>query len=735
MEDIHVRHSAYAATASFDVRNRILTLPIWKNMTVDIIDMLTGHEVGHSLWTLPDEWKEAIDEGIHKGILNIVEDARIEKKIKRKYPGIVKPFLSAYRELFERGFFGHENPNDLNFIDRINLYCKLGSLAGIKFDDPAEQEYLDLVMSCETFFDVVEVSKILQMAYSQEVSTMVDDHDWIPGDGDGEEDDETGKDFKELQNDDEGSNSKKSETSEGSLDKGDERENEAAGETWDSRDFDADEHRLDDEEEFSTESTWEDRKQELVDDKSTNYQYIGMPKANLVNMIIPYKVIVQTLAKETAECYAHNDYGMDGEGHLMIHTQEYVKFKTASNKIVNYMAKEFERKKAAEVYRRQAVSKTGVLDINKLHSYKYNDDIFLRKIIVPDGKNHGLVMLIDWSASMYYNIENTLKQVLNLVWFCQKVNIPFEVYSFSACWRDDELADMDVIQRAKWHNRQNIFNYKIGDAAFGGTDSMRLLNLLSSRMTASEMTVQSKNLFFYGRLHQNRSLERYRKMGLGSTPTVEALLGMLEIIPNFKKAYKLDKVNLITLTDGEPNSQLENIINSTEEDTRRGHISWRTADKVIYEDPTTRKQYDVTEYMGRADRNIPWRHKGEAQAAFLLDLLKDRYGINNVGIYLDSSRRVDRRTLEKYLGWYQFNVESHKTARKQIKQEGFCTITNAGFNEYYIMPMGNFEMNTDTDYDVDPDATVAKIKRAFTKSLNQKFGSRVLVDRLMTWIT
>ena len=115
--------------------------------------------------------------------------------------------------------------------------------------------------------------------------------------------------------------------------------------------------------------------------------------------------------------------------------------------------------------------------------------------------------------------------------------------------------------------------------------------------------------------------------------------------------------------------------------------------------------------------------------------MKDRYGINNVGIYLDNGRRVDRRTLEKYLGWYSYNIESHQAARKQIKQDGFCTITNAGFNEYYIMPMGKFEMDTDTGYSIDPDATVSKIKRAFTKSLNQKFGSRVLVDRLMTWIT
>ena len=74
MEDIHVRHSGDASTASFDVKNRVLTLPVWADMTPDIIDMLTGHEVGHALYTPSEMWYNAIDEGIHKGILNIVED-------------------------------------------------------------------------------------------------------------------------------------------------------------------------------------------------------------------------------------------------------------------------------------------------------------------------------------------------------------------------------------------------------------------------------------------------------------------------------------------------------------------------------------------------------------------------------------------------------------------------------------------------------------------------------------
>ena len=57
-------------------------------------------------------------------------------------------------------------------------------------------------------------------------------------------------------------------------------------------------------------------------------------------------------------------------------------------------------KKSADEYRRAATSKTGVLDTNKLHTYKYNDDIFKKVTVIPEGKNHGLVMYLDWSGSM-----------------------------------------------------------------------------------------------------------------------------------------------------------------------------------------------------------------------------------------------------------------------------------------------------------------------------------------------
>ena len=46
-ENLVVEHKS-VETASFDVKNRVLTLPVW-NVSDVVYDMLVGHEVGHAL--------------------------------------------------------------------------------------------------------------------------------------------------------------------------------------------------------------------------------------------------------------------------------------------------------------------------------------------------------------------------------------------------------------------------------------------------------------------------------------------------------------------------------------------------------------------------------------------------------------------------------------------------------------------------------------------------------------
>ena len=179
-ENITVQH-LNVKTASFSMKDRILTCPIWEDMSGVIYDLLMGHEVGHALYTPAEGWHDALLDSVNakslkdikgikdirtfkkfKGFLNTVEDARIEKKIKVKYPGLRKSFTEAYKVLLSRDFFGiadlKGDTSKLNLIDRINLYFKVGSQLVIQFTD-VERPMVNEVAACETWEDVVRVTQ------------------------------------------------------------------------------------------------------------------------------------------------------------------------------------------------------------------------------------------------------------------------------------------------------------------------------------------------------------------------------------------------------------------------------------------------------------------------------------------------------------------------------------------------------------------------------------------------
>ena len=95
-EDLVVEHKK-VETASFNVVSRVLTLPMWENTTEQVVDMLVSHEVGHALYTPNEEWYKEYK--INPNVVNVVEDARIEKLMKRRYDGITKTFYKGYTEL------------------------------------------------------------------------------------------------------------------------------------------------------------------------------------------------------------------------------------------------------------------------------------------------------------------------------------------------------------------------------------------------------------------------------------------------------------------------------------------------------------------------------------------------------------------------------------------------------------------------------------------------------------
>ena len=155
-EDIVVEHRSIP-TAQFDVEKRVLTLPLWDKASGVVYDMLVGHEVGHALFT-PNEW----DYEVPRQFVNVTEDARIEKLMKRKYPGISKSFFGGYKELSDDDFFELEGQDisKMNLADRVNLYFKIGNFINITFNSK-EQDIVDMVAEAETFADAILAAEMM----------------------------------------------------------------------------------------------------------------------------------------------------------------------------------------------------------------------------------------------------------------------------------------------------------------------------------------------------------------------------------------------------------------------------------------------------------------------------------------------------------------------------------------------------------------------------------------------
>ena len=729
-EDITVRHSQSAKTASFDVVNRVLTLPNWITEYSDILDMMTGHEVGHAIWTLKEDWERALKElKLHKGITNVVEDARIEKKIKRKYPGLVKQFHSGYKALEKKSFFysSEEELEDFNLIDRINLHCKMGDLRCIDFND-FEIPYVEMVEQVETWKDVERVTVILMDLMKMESEKQESALGKL-GDDD---------------NDGQGS-SMDSDSGEGdSKGSQDRPSSDIDGDMTDMLDIDGElfDDIVKSQENFdrnvSTRLTEKDMRYNEV-------RYFTLPEPNMSNILIPYKRVISELGgvvdkldKEYILNQEHKDRRIDrfkafdagcvGESACSI---DYLKFRRDAVKIVGYMAKEFERKKSAQEYRKESISKTGVLDMSKVFSYKYNDDLFLRNTLRPDGKNHGVMMMVDWSASMGHHIFDTLKQVMSLVWFCQKVNIPYEVYAFSSAYSTvwEKRGDMsfDEFEKKIKDNNWHSWNIKGNNVNFGhqsGIDSFKLFQLFSSKMNAKDITKMMKLVYRYGYGHEYR-YEKWGDYDLGSTPTLLALVALNKMIPAFRKHYKLDICNLIILTDGEGNNSFGTI---NDVGGYEGSISDNVDCRL--EDPLTKKQYRLKSF---GNRNSKYVEKTLLQERAVLALLKDRYDINIIGLFLDggsNGRTVRQGTLEMFLGWRYYNKEKFIKARQEIRKNGMAALPWMCYDEFYLVPVGKLR-DTSGDLDIDGTMTVGKIKNAFKKNQNAKFGNKVLVNRMM----
>ena len=750
-ENIIIQHNN-VSTASFNTKTRVLTLPIFKESHGDVYDMLIAHECAHALFTPQNGWKKIQDDDELRTYVNVLEDTRIDKKIQKKYPGVVRNYINGFDILEKQNFFGMNNKDlnkELMLIDKINLRSKSSNRLPFIFDDKSNN-WLDKVDSIKSFTDVVRVAKDMLNWQKKQVEQMkklpdFDDHPLIKNYELSDEDSTDPEDKKEQDQksesadnpDEQDEKNDKRDSEEKATDKDlkdkeeEEKKEKAKTATQHAKGADGDPKpkKL----KAITNDFFEQKKESLLD-KKTSYVYGTLPKPNLDQCLVSYKTFLNDFRKHISDQAQSNPESTLEYKRWIL--DKFKKFRTENKKTVMYLVKEFEMKKAASAYKRASTDKTGVIDPLKLKNYKFSEDIFKRMTIIPDGKNHGMIMLLDWSGSMSDCIADTVAQLINLVEFTRKVNIPFEVYFFTS-------------ERDSNEKEKPYWKYKHGDFAF---DEFKLVNCLSHRMKKNEFEESMLYLFHMAisydyRWNRSGDVDEYPKGNsyhipdkyyLGNTPLNEALIVCNNLIPEFQKKYKVEKLTFITLTDGGGNGfRHKQIIPIPDKPTR-------AIDEYEIKDAKAKKQ----NYIKRSidyESKVVITHKnkkivltdgwyGSAMTDTLLDMIKSDHNPTIVGFYI--IKRIRRLDLDRFIGTdykdYEHKEKIRLKIQKAFRTENAAIVKQNGYDKYFLLngkklKVENFNLQ---------DATVkkgtgAELKRIFGKSMKNRLVSRVVLNKFI----
>jgi hypothetical protein len=767
-ENLTVEHQKIH-TAKFDPVNRVLYLPIWQDMTGFMYDHLGGHEVGHALYTPADGWHDVASDDSKgknfKSFLNVIEDARIEKKVTRKFPGLKTSFRKGFQELLDRDFFGirFKNVNDLPFIERLNLYTKSQYTAEyIKFSTE-EMVYVLKVQNLETWEDVLALTGEIydyskDEQFDMQMENQMRDFEMFDMDNEGDYSD-SDYDYDDEESEDgqpeKGKNTKPSD--EKLEDETENTEDSSNGDETNNDDFDDSEKEpeLDrfknsaesDRDQFSPECRTDDsyRKNEnsLLDAKCKPYLYLDIPTVNAKNVFTPAKRVQELLSKYYAQRI--DDGGFDNAYVQKLVTD----FKNKNDRYVGLLAKEFEMRKAAKAFSKSKLSDTGDIDINKLCNYKFDDNIFRKVMLVPKGKSHGLILLLDCSGSMSDNMAGSIEQILVLSMFCRKVNIPFVVYGFTDCAETHQIdRGLDKFSNRKDEDRS--FSQKVGELGFS---NVQLREYINSKMSNVEFTKSLRNLillkesYVYTRGQYNR-IGRPESENLSNTPLVQAVFAVGSILNNFRTTNNLDITSLVIVHDGDADNASQHIVEVEHKD----HDG--VAQKYVYGYGFDMRTYNVVvrdrknkyEYAFRPNNTKSYSYyTNEELLRSALEWIRVVGKTKVFGFFILASRASHAKSAIR--GRYHFEdgstieemrktnsamaFETEKALIKKFKDEKFLISNTKGYNSFYLIAGGSELQTEEEEIEINGTVTSHKLKTAFMKMAKKKQVNRVLVSKFI----
>ena len=673
-ENIEIREGNFD-TASFDTKNRILRMPKWDFAeNPGLCDMVIGHEISHAKYTDDDAW--AAWNKVHPNkhaVLNVIEDVRIERKIQKLYPGLITPFREGRKHMFESDLFqlSGKDPNTFGLLDRINIRAKLGDHVEVDLSDK-EQEFFDRCEKAETMAEVVQLAEeaigMIKDEQQSEPEPMP-----TPDDEDLEEGEETqeGQSQPGDQEPDEESSGGNAEADEEEQQKEDTEQEDSSAEDTSG---DAAQEATDPDADYDFTSQTQEAMDEFLDQsrEKVDRTLYTLRGDELLKKIVTYEEV----AEDRYHCESFES--------------EFRKFEADNKNRVAFMVNEFNRKKAAWQYSRATESRTGRLNMNKLHQYKIDDNIFQSVTQLADAKDHGMIMFIDYSGSMGSMLNAVIQQTAILVMFCKKVGIPFEVYGFTTNMRSPT---------------RFVDPHDVSDQmAF---DSVNIFELVSSRLNRAEYHNAMVGLVgaaISGDYYSTRSSIE----SLGGTPLDETIIISAEIIDRFKKKNRIQKTNVIFLTDGEANG-------------------YRT---VI----------DTDRYEG-SYRRIQWRGRqihmrGRQDTAILFEELKQMTDCTLIGY-----RMGNRGDLNRAMTWPFQIPDGHRELLKvSLRKEKCASIKDTyGYDILFLIRADSLDIVTDDEeenedtpqrvFDMNDKKAIRQMQKEYSKASAARRDSRVFVNK------
>lgn len=820
-EGITVEHRPDAKTAWFELDSRRLVLPQWENKNQSVYDFLVGHEVGHAKYTPADEWKsESIRIGgegnsmIAKDYINVVEDARIERMIKREFPGLRSDFVAGYKELASMDAFGLQGRDvaSLPLIDRINLYYKLGVHTGMVVPfSTEEQVFIDRINAAKTFKDVTDISADLYEFAKQQKKEREEQQG---NDGNNSGEGQQGKDRKsgKGQASDGGKEERKETASGNGNDEGDndssktreggkedqserngasvntdgEGEEESNGSKSDSADDANDDgstaESSDETDEGGNMETEAKQNPDFAPDASSTVgnleksmtkfvntrtieHTITIPQIDVSKITVTANEFVQMMDKCEVGRYHGNilaDVNAAGGMDKYLDIEGMKAFKTMTDenrRAVDLMVKRFDTRRAARNYARQSSAKTGRISTRHLAKYKFSEDIFERITIKNDEKNHGIVILLDWSGSMGGMIRDTVNQLGALLNFCRRVGIPAEVYFFSSNHskianelfaKNNPTLNGTKSSTGEIISRHNCIRWGavVKDVVWDmNTEAKNFTDIACNLPTGtadSDKVAILKPFSLIQVYHQNMGNKEYaRTMGrllllanmvaggshinapvalnLGDTPLDESILAMRDIVNNFRKSSNT-KVTFISLSDGEGMS----IINQVSSDSLREANPTRRISRVLV-DALNGRRYNIGEHS-RATHNT------------VVQMFKDATNVDIVGVMMAGGSLNFCTTFNNAISEKHNDYSAQKTAtedlRKKFDEDMCISLPYGAYNQYFfvqIVSRNNREYEARKEQrklDNMKNRKVA-LTREFVAATKRESANRVFINRLM----